>query len=199
MLVTNKVPANSLGEFVDWLKANPGKASQGTAGIAGASQLAGIFFQNRTGTRFQFVPYRGVGPAMQDLLAGRIDFMFDLAASSLPQIQAGKIKALAVLSKRHLGGLPDLPTVDQAGLPGLYVSSWQAIWAPKGTPSNIIAKLNRAVIAALAEASVRQRLTDLVQEISAREQQTPDALGALHRAEIDKWWPIIRASGIKAE
>jgi tripartite-type tricarboxylate transporter receptor subunit TctC len=199
VLVTSKLRAGSLEEFATWLKSNPGKASQGTPGIAGAAHLAGILFQNRTGTRFQSVPYRGVGPAMQDLLAGRIDFMFDLVANSLPQIHAATISALAVLSNRRLSVLPDVRTVDEAGLTGLYVSSWQAIWAPKGTPTIIIEKLNGAVMAALGDASVRQRLTDLAQVIPLREQQTPEALGALHRAEIEKWWPIIKAAGIKGE
>src|SRR5262245_27695668 len=184
VLVTNNIPANSLQEFVGWLKANPGKSSQGTPGVAGAGQRAGVLFQNITGTRFQFVPYRGVGPAMQDLLGGRIDFMFDFVANSLALIQAGKLKALAVLSKTRLGLLPNVPNVDEAGVPGLHVSSWQSIWAPKATPDTIIARLNRAVMDVLDEPAVRQRLIDLAQTIPERDQQTTDALGALQKAEI---------------
>jgi tripartite-type tricarboxylate transporter receptor subunit TctC len=199
VLVTKDIPANNLQEFVGWLKANPGKGSQGTPGVAGAAHLAGVLFQNITGTRFQFVPYRGVGPAMQDLLGGRIDFMFDLVANSLAQIQSGKLKALAVLSKTRLSLLPNVPNVDEAGVPGLYVSSWQAIWAPKATPDTIIARLNRAAMGALDEPTTRQRLIGLAQTIPERDQQTTEALGALHRAEIKKWWPIIKAAGIKAE
>jgi tripartite-type tricarboxylate transporter receptor subunit TctC len=199
VLVTKDISANNLQEFVGWLKANPGKSSQGTPGVAGAAHLAGVLFQNITGTRFQFVPYRGVGPAMQDLLGGRIDFMFDFVANSLAQIQSGKLKALAVLSKTRLSLLPNVPNVDEAGVPGLYVSSWQAIWAPKATPDTIIARLNRAAMGALDEPSTRQRLIGLAQTIPERDQQTTEALGALHRAEIKKWWPIIKAAGIKAE
>ena len=199
VLIVNTAPANNLQEFVAWLKANPGKASQGTPGVSGAAHLAGVFFQDRTGARFQFVPYRGVGPAMQDLLGGRIDFMFDFVANSLAQVRAGKLKALAVLSQSRLGLLPNVPTVDEAGLPGLHVSSWQAIWVPRATPTLAVAKLNRALMDALGEPSVRQRLVDLAQKIPPRDGQTPEALAALQKAEIEKWWPIIKAAGIRAD
>jgi tripartite-type tricarboxylate transporter receptor subunit TctC len=191
-------PANDLKEFVAWLKAHPDKALQGTPGIAGAAHLAGIFFQKMTGTRFQSVPYRGVGPAMQDLIAGRVDLMFDLVANSMAHVRAGSVKAHAVLAKTRLGTAPEIPTVDEAGSPGLHVSSWQAIWMPRGTPKAVIGKVNAAVVDALGDPTVRQRLTDIAQEIPPRDEQTPEALGALHRAEIERWWPIIKAADIKA-
>jgi len=201
MLMTSskKLPARDLQGLVAWLRANPDKATQGTAGIAGSSHLAGILFQKMTGTRFQSVPYRGLGPATQDLIAGRIDLMFDLAANALPYVRAGSVKVHAILAKSRLGIAPDIPTVDEAGVPGLYVSSWQSIWVPKGTPKPVTSRLNAAVVDALNDPSVRQRLTSLAQEIPPREEQTPEALGTLQRAEIDKWWPIIRAANVKAE
>jgi tripartite-type tricarboxylate transporter receptor subunit TctC len=185
--------------LIAWLKANPDKASQGTAGVASASHLAGVLFQKETGTRFQFVPYRGLGPALQDLLAGRTDLMFDLVANSLPQVRAGTVKACAVTTRSRLTAAPNIPTVDEAGLSGLYVSSWQALWVPKSTPKNLIDKLNAAVVDALADPAVRQRLVDLGQEIPPREQQEPEALGTLQKAEIEKWRPIIKAANIKGE
>jgi tripartite-type tricarboxylate transporter receptor subunit TctC len=168
-------------------------------GIGSAGHLAGMLFQNRTGASLQVVPYRGVGPAMQNMIAGRIDLIFDLVANSLPQVRVGAIKAYAVMTKSRLSVAPEIPTVDEAGLPEMYVSSWQAMWAPKGTPRMVIDKLNMAVVDALADSAVRKRLVDLAQDIPLREQQTPDALGAMQKAEIEKWWPIIRAAGIKAE
>ena len=195
----NTLPAKDLRELITWLKANPDKASEGTAGAGSPQHIAGIYFQRETGTRFQFVPYRGVAPAMQDLVAGRLDFMIDQATNSLPQVRAGTIRAYAVTGKTRLAAAPDIPTVDEAGLPGFYVSIWQGLWAPKRTPSGIVAKLNGAVVAALASPRVRQRFAEIVQEIPPLEQQTPEALGALQKAEIEKWWPIIKAAGIKAE
>ena len=166
LIVAKKaVPANDLKELIAWLKANPGKASQGTTGVGGSSHIAGIYFQRETGTRFQLVPYRGAAPIMQDLLAGRIDLMFDFAANSLPQVRGGTVKAYAVTAPNRLPAAPDIPTVDEAGLPGFYLSAWEGIWVPKGTPRNTIDKLNTAVVNALADASVRRRLTDLGQEI----------------------------------
>jgi tripartite-type tricarboxylate transporter receptor subunit TctC len=193
------MPAKDLMELIAWLKTNPDKASAGTTGTGGASHVAAIFFQRETGTRFQFVPYRGLAPAMQDLVAGHIDIMIDNPATSLPQAHAGTIKAYATTAKARLAAAPDLPTAEEAGLPGFNVSQWTALWAPKGTPQDVIAKLNKAVVESLADSSVIARLADLGQSIPPREQQTPAALRAYQKAEIEKWWPIIKAAGIKAE
>ena len=200
LIITRKeMPAQDLNELIAWLKANPDRASQGTAGVASASHLAGVLFQKETGTRFQFIPYRGLAPALQDLLAGRTDLMFDLVADSLPQLRAGSIKAYAVTARRRLTAAPSIPTVDEVGLTGLYVSSWQALWAPKATPKIVIDKLNAAVVDALNDPALRQRLVDLGQEIPPREQQTPEALGIRQTAELETWRPIIKAADIKAE
>jgi tripartite-type tricarboxylate transporter receptor subunit TctC len=194
LIVARKtMPAKDLLELIAWLKANPGKASEGTTGPGGSSQVAGIYFQKETGTRFQLVPYCGAAPIMQDLLAERIDLMFDFAANSLPQVHFGTIKAYAVTAPSRLPAAPDIPTVDEAGLPGFYVSAWEGVWVPKGTPKDVIGKLNTAIVAALANPSARRQLAELGQEIYPREQQTPEALGALQQAEIKKWWPIIKA------
>jgi len=193
------LPASDLRELIAWLRANPDKASAGTGGGGSVGHVAGVFFQKETGTRFTFVPYRGVGPAMQDLVAGQIDLMFDTAANSLPQVRAGNVKVYAVTSASRLPDAPDIPTAGEAGLPGFLFSNWRAIWAPKGTPAPIVERLNAAVHEVLADAAVRKRLAELGQEIVADAQQTPEALGAHHKAEIEKWWPIIKAAGIKAE
>ena len=189
--------ADTLQDLIAWLRANPDKASQGTAGAGSTSHLAGIFFQMQTGARYQFVPYRNTG--MQDLMAGLIDLMIDPAANSVPQVRAGTIKAYAVTSRHRTPAAPDVPTVDEAGLPALQVTSWHGLWVPKGTPRDIIAKLNEAVVEALADPTVRRRLADLANETVSREQQTPAALAAWQKAEIEKWWPIIKAARIKAE
>ena len=199
IVASNAMPANDLAGLIAWLKANPDKASQGIPGVGSIAHVSGVFFQNVTGTRFQFVPYRGTPPAMQDLVAGRIDMMFDAPASSLPQVRAGRIKAYAVMSGNRLSAAPEIPTVDEAGLPGFHFSLWFALWAPKGTPKDAIAKLNDAVVSALADPVIRQKLSDQSMELMPRERQTPEALGRFHRAEIEKWWPIIKAAGIKGE
>jgi tripartite-type tricarboxylate transporter receptor subunit TctC len=199
IIAKKAMPAKDLTELLAWLKANPDKATQGTAGTGGASHLAGVFFQTATGTRFQFVPYRGSGPAMQDLLAGQIDMMIDLAASATPQVRAGNVRAYAVTAKSRLAAAPDVPTVDEAGLPGYYVLSWHAVWVPKTTPKSVIAKLNAAVVEALADPAVRKRLADIGQEIFPREQLTPEALSAYQKAEIEKWWPMVKAANIRSE
>src|SRR5262245_10496661 len=199
VIARKAMPAKDLAELVAWLKANPDKATQGTAGTGGASHLAGVFFQKATDTRFQFVPYRGSAPAMQDLLAGQIDMMIDLAASATPQVRAGNVKAYAVTAKSRLAAAPEVPTVDEAGVPGYYVLSWHAVWVPKATPKPVIARLNAAVVEALADPAVRKRLADVGQDIFPRDQLTPEALTAYHKAEIGKWWPMVRAANIKSE
>lgn len=193
------MPARDLEGFIDWLKTNQDKATAATAGVGSPQHVFGVLFQAATGTRLQFVPYRGAAPAIQDLVAGRIDMMIDSVTNSLPQLRAGNIKAYAVAATSRLAVAPDIPTTDQAGLPGLYLSHWHALWAPKGTPKHVIGKLNAAVAEALADPAVRSRFADLGQEIFPPEQQTPEALGIYHKAEIEKWWPIIRAANIKAE
>ena len=193
IIARKNMPAKDLQELITWLKANPGKASEGTTGPGGSSHVAGIYFQRETGTRFQLVPYRGAALIMQDLLAGRIDLMMDFAANSLPQVHFGTIRAYAVTAPSRLPAAPDIPTVDEAGLPGFYISAWEGIWAPKGTSKDVIGRLNKAVVAALANPSVGRQLAELGQEIYPREQQTPEALAALQQAEVRKWWPIIKA------
>ena len=192
-------PANDLKEMIAWLKANPDKATAGTSGAGGGSHVNGVYFQNRTDTRFQFVPYRGTGPAMADLIAGQIDIMFDQASNSLEQVRGGTIKAYAVTSKTRLHSAPAIPTVDEAGLPGFYTSTWYGLWAPKDTPKDTIAKLNEAVVEALTDPAVAKRLIEQGLDIPPRSQLTPEALGAFHKAEIEKWWPIIKSANIKAQ
>jgi tripartite-type tricarboxylate transporter receptor subunit TctC len=197
IVAKNQMPANDLKELIAWLKANPDKASQATAGAGSAPHLAGVFFQKETATRYQFVPYRGAAPAIQDLLAGQIDIMIDDPTNFLPLTRARRIKAYAVTAKKRLVAAPDIPTADESGLPGFYFSRWHALWAPKGTPKDTIGKLNAAVVDALADANARARLADLGQEIFPRDQQAPD-LRAYQKAEIEKWWPIVKEFGIKS-
>jgi tripartite-type tricarboxylate transporter receptor subunit TctC len=196
LLVSRKdIPANDLKELVAWLKSNA--VLLGSAG--GTDQVAGYLLQQQTGAKIQVVPYRGLAPAMQDLLAGRIDLLFDQPSDAMPQIRSGTIKGYAVTASTRAAVAPDIPTVDEAGLPGLHISPWHSLWLPKGTPPAVIAKLNAAAIDALADAAVRKRLGDVGQDIVPREQQTPEALAAYYKSETDKWWPIIKAAGIKAE
>jgi tripartite-type tricarboxylate transporter receptor subunit TctC len=199
VIVTRNGFADDLRSAIAWLKANPDRASAGIAGVGSVSHVAGLFFQKETGTRFQFVPYRGVNLAQRDLMGGQIDLLFDQAVNALAHVRAGKIKALAVTSKTRLESAQDIPSVDEAGLPGFYMSVWNALWAPKGTPKELIVKLNAAAMDALADQSVRNRMHDLGLEIPSPEEQTPEALGAFHKAEIDKWQPIIKAVNIKLE
>ena len=190
---------NNLKELIAWLKANPDKASLGTGGRGNVSHLAAVFFQRETGTRMGIVPYRAAGAAINDLVAGHVDVMMDLASNSLPHVRAGTIKTYAVSAKTRLAAAPDIATVDEAGLPGFYMEAWQGIWAPKHTPKAVIEKLNASIMAALADPAVRSRLADIGQEIFPPERQTPQALAAFHKAETEKWWPIIEAAGVKPE
>jgi tripartite-type tricarboxylate transporter receptor subunit TctC len=192
-------PAKDLKEFIAWLKGNPDKTTTGTAGAGSPPHVAAVLFQQMTGTRSQVVPYKGNGPAMQDLVAGQIDIIFSDPTTALPQIRGGTIKGYAVAQKTRLAAAPDLPTSDEAGLPGFYAGTWNALFAPKGTPKDIVAKLNAAAVKALADPAVRTRLASLGQDIPPPAQQTPEALGALHKADIEKWWPIVKAANIKAE
>jgi tripartite-type tricarboxylate transporter receptor subunit TctC len=196
LLVSRKdIPANNLKELVAWLKSNP--VLLGSAG--GTDQVAGYLLQQQTGAKIQVVPYRGLAPAMQDLLAGRIDLLFDQPSDAMPQIRSGTIKGYAVTAESRAAVASAIPTVDEAGLPGLHISPWHSLWVPKATPPEVIAKLNAAAIDALADPAVRKRLGDVGQEIVPREQQTPQALAVYYKSETDKWWPIIKAAGIKAE
>jgi tripartite-type tricarboxylate transporter receptor subunit TctC len=199
IVARQSAPATDLRSLIAWIRANPDKLSEGTAGPGSPQHVSGVFFQNATQTRFQFIPYRGAAPAMQDLLAGNIDLIIDDPTNSLPHVRSGRIKAFAVTAPKRMASAPDIPTVDEAGLPKFYFSRWHAIWAPKGTPKEIVARLNAAITLALADPAVKARLADLGQEAFPREQQAPAALAAHHRAETEKWWPIIKAAGIKSE
>jgi tripartite-type tricarboxylate transporter receptor subunit TctC len=199
-IVTKKdLPVKDLKELVAWLKANPDKASAGIVGYGAGGHICGLAFQAASGTRYQFIPYKGGAPAMQDLVSGQIDLMCDMAANTLPQARAGNIKPMAVMSKTRWFAAPDVPTAEEMGVPGVAVSLWHGIWASKGAPKDVIAKLNAAVVAALADPAVQKRLADQGHEIAPREQQTPEGFAAFHKAEIDKWWPIIKGAGIKAQ
>ncbi len=190
-------PANDLKGLVAWLRSNPKPALLGSAG--GTDQVAGYLLEQQTGAKLQIVPYRGLAPAMQDLLAGRIDLLFDQPSDALAQIRSGAIKAYAVTAATRAAVAPDVPTVDEAGLPGLHITPWHSLWVPKDTPQPVIAALNAAVVDALADPAVQKRLGDVGQEVVPRAQQTPAALAAHYKAEIDHWWPIIKAAGLKAE
>jgi tripartite-type tricarboxylate transporter receptor subunit TctC len=199
IVATNGVPAKDLKELVAWVKANQSKVSAGTAGAGSASHVGGLYFEKFTDTQLTFVPYRGTGPAMLDLMAGQINLMLDQSSNSLPQVREGKIRAFAVTANKRLASAPDIPTVDEAGLPGFYISVWHGLWVPHGTPKEAIEKLTAAVQEALADPAVQKRLAELGQETPPREQQTPEGLGALQKAEIEKWWPIIKAANVKVE
>ena len=195
----NSLPAKNLQELLAWLKANPDKATAGTAGAGSGSHIAGVYMQNLTGLRLQFVPYRGTAPALTDLVAGQIDIIVDQASNSMQQIRFGSIRPYAITDRKRLSAAPDIPTVDEAGLPGFYMTLWNGLWVPKGTPKEAVNKLNAAVVEALADPAVKSRLVDLGLEIPERDQLTPEALGAWHKAEAAKWWPIIKAANIKPE
>jgi tripartite-type tricarboxylate transporter receptor subunit TctC len=193
------LPVNDLKDLVAWLKANPDQALAGTAGVGSPQHIFGILFQNATGTRYRFVHYRGGAPAMQDLVAGQIDLIVADLTTSLPQVRAGNIKPFAFTGRSRSAAAPEVPTTDEAGLPGFYTSVWSAIWAPKGTPKDVIGKLNAAVVEALADPATRNRLVALGDQVVPRDEQAPERLRAFHKAEIEKWWPIIKAAEIKVQ
>lgn len=195
----NALPAKDLKELIAWVKANEEKASIGTGGAGTPSHVSAVYFQNATGSKPQIIHYRGAAPAMADVMAGHIDVSFDQAASSLPLVRSGRVRAYAVTQKTRLKAAPEIPTTDEAGLPGFYMTVWHGIWAPKGVPAAVVAKLSAAIVDSLADPAVQKRLADLGQEIPPPSQQTPEGLGAHHKAEIEKWWPLIKAAGIKAE
>jgi tripartite-type tricarboxylate transporter receptor subunit TctC len=201
LLIVGKqsLPADDLKGLIAWLRANPDKASVGVAGVGATGHLTGISFQKETGTKFQFVPYRGNAPAMQDLLAGQIDFMIEPSSNFKSLVDAGSVKAFAVTSKTRLPSSPKIPTADEAGLPGFVASLWYGLWVPKGTPKDIIAKLNVTMVQILGHPKVKQRLGELGIQISPHDQQSPEALRALQKAEMARWWPIIKAANLKGE
>jgi len=199
IIASNATPANDLRELIAWVKSNPDKVTGGTAGPGSPSHITALYFQNTIGVRFQLVPYRGTPQVIQDLVAGQVDIVFDQVSSSLQQVRAGTIKAFAVTARSRLAAAPEIPSVDEAGLPGFYTTFWFGLWAPKGTPGGIVERLNAALVDTLADATVQSRLRDLGSEIPPREQQTPQALAGLQKAEIAKWWPIIKAANIRAE
>src|SRR5262249_1417118 len=194
----NDLPAKDGRELITWLKANPNKASAATVGAGSAAHVCGLYFEQQTGTHFQFVPYRGGAPAMQDMIAGQIDLMCAEASQTLPYVRGGQMKAFAVMAKERWPALPDVPTTDEIGAPGMYISFWHGLWVPKDSPADVIAKINKAVNESLADPAVRKRLPDLGAVIAPAEQQNPAALAAFHKAEIGKWWPIIKGMDIKA-
>ena len=198
IVARKSLPAKDLTELFAWLKANPQRTA-GTVGSASGSHLCGIYLERAAGIRLQFVPYRGGAPALQDLVGGQIDLMCDLAANSLAMVRSGQIKAYAMMARTHYFAAPEVPTADEAGAPGIYVSNWHELWAPKGVPQETIGRLNAAVVNALADPAVRQRISDLGMEIVPRERQAHGALAAFQKAELEKWTPIIQAAGIKPE
>ena len=200
IIVTNPSnPSKDLKELIAWAKSQGKPISSGTGGPGTPSHIMAVYFANTTGAPMEPIHYKGSGPAMQDLIAGHIQMGFEQAANAIPHIKGGKIRAYAVTSKTRLVAAPEIPTVDEAGLPNFYMSIWHAFWVPKGTPRAVIDRLNAAIVESLADPAVQKRLVDLGQEIPPREQQTPEALRAWHKAEIDKWWPLIKAANIRAE
>jgi tripartite-type tricarboxylate transporter receptor subunit TctC len=198
LLVAKKtLPADDLKTLVAYMKAHPDDAK--FVNQNASAQVGGILLQKLTDTKVLFVPYRGAGPAMTDLISGQVDLLLVQGAVALPQVRGGTVKALAELSPQRSASMPDIPSADESGVPGLYISGWFGLFAPKGTPPDVIAKLNAAMVAALADPKVRTRFADLGLDIASREQQTPEGLAAFHKADIDKWWPIIKAAGIRGE
>jgi tripartite-type tricarboxylate transporter receptor subunit TctC len=201
MIIVSKkaVPATSLKEFLAWLKAQPAAPTAGTAGAGSGTHIAGLYFENITGIKLQYVPYRGTGPAMNDLVAGQIDLIVDQTSNSIGQVRAGNIRAYAITDSKRVESASDIPTVDEAGLPGFHMTLWSGLWVPKDTPKEIVAKLNAAAVDALNDPAVRKQLENLGLQMPLKDQLTPEALGAWQKAEIAKWWPMIKAANVKVD
>ena len=195
----NAVTAKSLKELIEWLKARPAPATAGTAGAGSGSHIAGLYFENVTGLKLQYVPYRGTAPAMNDLIAGQIDLIVDQTSNSIAQVRAGNIRAYAVTADKRLEQAPDVPTTDEAGLPGFHMTLWSGLWVPKDTPKDIVAKLNASAVDALNDPAVRGQLENLGLQMPPADQLSPEALGSWQKAEIAKWWPMIKAANVKVE
>jgi tripartite-type tricarboxylate transporter receptor subunit TctC len=196
---TNAVPAKSLKELLAWLKAKPTPPTAGTAGAGSGTHIAGLYFEAATGIKLQYVPYRGTAPALNDLVAGQIDIIVDQTSNSISQVRAGTIRGYAVTDSKRVGSAPEIPTVDEAGLPGFHMTLWSGLWLPKDTPKDIVAKLNDAAVKAMADPAVRKKFEDLGLEMPAQDQLTPEALGTWQKAEAAKWWPMIKAANVKVE
>lgn len=197
LIARKSFPADDLKALVDWMKAHPGEAKFVNQNASG--QIGALLLQKLTGTQVLLVPYKGAGPAITDLISGQVDLAVFQAAVTMPQVHAGTLKALANLSPARSMAIPDIPTADEAGVPGFYMSGWFGLFAPKGTPNDVIMKLNIAMVQSLNDPALRARLNDLGLDVATRDQETPEGLAAFQKAEIDKWWPIIRGAGIKAE
>ena len=195
----NDIPAKDLKELIAWIKAHDGKVTAGTAGVGSGAHFSGVYFEQLIGAKLQFVPYRGTGPALIDLVSVHIDLIVDQASNSLQQVKAGKIRAYGIAADKRLPAAPDIPTVDEAGLAGFHIELWSAIWVPKATPKDVVAKLNAAVVKSLADAAIAKRLTEMGLQIPPRDKQTPEALATHQQAEVKKWWPMIKAANIKVE
>jgi len=195
----NAVPAKSLGELLAWLKSRPAPAAAGTAGAGSGTHIAGLYFEKVTGIKLQYVPYRGTQPAMNDLVAGQIDLIVDQTSNSINQVCAGTIRAYAITDGKRVDSAPDIPTTDEAGLPGFHMTLWSGLWVPRGTPKEVVAKLNGAAVEALKDPAVRKQFENLGLQMPPDDQLTPDALGAWQRSEIAKWWPMIKAADVKVE
>jgi tripartite-type tricarboxylate transporter receptor subunit TctC len=195
----NAVPAKSLQELLAWLKARPAPATAGTAGAGSGSHIAGLYFENVTGIKLQYVPYRGTAPAMNDLVAGQIDVMIDQTSNSISQVRAGTIRAYAITDDKRVESASDIPTTDEAGLSGFHMTLWSGLWVPKDTPKDIVAKLNAAAVDALNDPAVRKQLENLGLQMPPKDQLLPQALGNWQKAEIAKWWPMIKAANVKVD
>ncbi len=195
----NAVPAKSLKELIDWMKAKPTPATAGTAGAGSGSHIAGLYFENVTGVKLQYVPYRGTAPAMNDLIAGQIDVIVDQLSNSIAQVRAGTIRGYAVTDTTRAASAPEIPTTDEAGAPGFHMTLWSGLWVPKGTPKDIVAKLNAAAVAVLNDPAVRKQLENLGLRMPPADQHSPEALGTWQKAEIAKWWPMIKAANVRVD